>query len=150
MSRTTKILLWDRFEYWTRMTGIKKSEAFTERKEKLNDFLDRVDKRNRQNKRRQKRENQWSIDRSKPGPSLEQCDALSDDFSEESDQPLSFSRKKMKLHISTDEFPGNSDEKTEAGDDVSGYRLMDLNNFIISVLHGTQMRWRWVRASLLI
>lgn len=83
-----------------------------------------------------------SIDRSKPGPSLEQCDALSDDFSEESDQPLSFSRKKMKLHVSTDESPGNSDEKTEAGDDVSGYRLMDLNNFIISVLHGTQMRWR--------
>ena len=42
----------------------------------------------------------------------------------------------MKLHVSTDESPGNSDEKTEAGDDVSGYRLMD--NFIISVLHGTQ------------
>ena len=48
----------------------------------------------------------------------------------------------MKLHVSTDESPGNSDEKTEAGDDVSVYRLMDLNNFIISVLHGTQMRWR--------
>lgn len=40
----------------------KKSEAFTERKEKLKDFLDRVDKRNRQNKRRQKRENDRSID----------------------------------------------------------------------------------------
>ena len=45
----------------------------------------------------------------------------------------------MKLHVSTDESSGNSDEKTEAGDDVSVYRLMDLNNFIISVLHGTQM-----------
>ena len=44
----------------------------------------------------------------------------------------------MKLHVSTDESPGNSDEKTKAGDDVSGYRLMDLNYFIISVLHGTQ------------
>ena len=40
----------------------KKSEAFKERKEKLKDFLDRVDKRNRQKKPRQKRENQWSID----------------------------------------------------------------------------------------
>lgn len=48
----------------------------------------------------------------------------------------------MKLHVYTDESPSTSDEKTEAGDDVSEYRLMDLNNFIISVLHGTQMRWR--------
>lgn len=60
----------------------KKSEAFIGRKEELKDFLERVDKRNRRNKRRQKRENQWSIDRSKPGPSLEQSNALSDDLSE--------------------------------------------------------------------
>ena len=60
----------------------KKSEAFIGRKEDLKDFLERVDKRNRRNKWRQKRENQWSIDGSKPGPSLEQSNALSDDLSE--------------------------------------------------------------------
>ena len=44
---------------------------------------------------------------------------------------------KMKLHVSTDESPGNSDEKTETGVDVSGYRLMDLKNLssVLSTVH---------------
>ena len=77
------------------------------------------------------------IDRSKPSPSLEQSDALSDDFRKESDQPLSFSRKKMKPHVSTDESSGNSDEETETGVDVSGYRLMDFTNLslVLSTVH---------------
>lgn len=51
------------------------------------------------------------IDQSKPGPSHEQFDAIC------------FSRKKMKLHVSTDESSGNSEEETETEVGVRGYRL---------------------------
>lgn len=43
----------------------------------------------------------------------------------------------MKLHVSTDEPAGNSDEKTETGVDMSGKRLMDLKNLslVLSMVH---------------
>lgn len=56
------------------------------------------------------------IDQSKPGPSLEQFDAIC------------FSRKKMKLHVSTDESSGNSEEETETEVDVRGYRLKRIHH----------------------
>ena len=71
-------------------------------------------------------------DRSRPGTSVTELE-ISDvsDSSEDSgqrDQPLSSSRKKMKLHISTDESSGSSDDDNETEVDTVGYRLVDLKN----------------------
>lgn len=80
------------------------------------------------------------IDQPRPGTSPERSDlsdALADESGENSDQPISSSRKKMKLDISTDESSGNSAEEIEAVVDTSGYRLVDLKSLssVLSSAH---------------
>ena len=71
-------------------------------------------------------------DRSRPGTSatkLETSDVSdSSEDSGQSDQPLSSSRKKMKLYISMDESSGSSDDDNETEVDTVGYRLINLKN----------------------
>ena len=80
------------------------------------------------------------IDQPSPGTSLERSglsDALADESGEDSDRPISSSRKKMKLEISSDESSSSSAEETEAVVDTSGYRLVDLKSLssVLSFAH---------------
>lgn len=70
-----------------------------------------------------------------PGTSNDQSDLS--DSGEESDQPLSSSRKKMRLQSSEDESSVSSEEKGEAVQEENGYRLVDLKSFssVLSTLH---------------
>lgn len=66
------------------------------------------------------------ISESRPGTLHDQSDLL--DSGEESDQPLSSSKKKMKLQSSEDESYISSAEETEAVEEGNGYRLVDLKS----------------------
>ena len=73
----------------------------------------------------------------RPNVSFDQSDVLDESSANESDKPLSCSRKKKKLHLSTDESSGSSDEETKIEVDSSGYRLFDLKNLssMLSSVH---------------
>lgn len=75
------------------------------------------------------------IDR--PSGLFDQSDVSDESSADKSDKPLSSSRKKMKLHLSTDESSGSSDEETKIEVDSSGYRLIDLKNLssMLSSVH---------------
>ena len=81
------------------------------------------------------------IDRAKPSTSPatshEGAGASDSEDSEDSDQPLSSSVKKMKLFHSTEESLNSSDEESTGQCEATGYRLIDLQSLssVLSVAH---------------
>lgn len=74
---------------------------------------------------------------SNPGTSHVQSDTESEDSHNESENPLSASRKKMKLHASEDDNSQGFEEETVAELSGDGYRLVHLKNLssVLSSVH---------------